>query len=77
MSDGVAVGVAAGGAGGGAYLGAGGLGSNTWATVTTLPDAAGAGGQAGYVTGAEYSAFGGNGGLVILKYTPPDGVCRL
>jgi hypothetical protein len=48
------------------FEGCGGVseGAVTWTTATVLPSAAGVAG-------------GGNGGLVILTYTPPDGVCRL
>jgi hypothetical protein len=46
------------------------IGANTWATATTLPAAAGAGG-----VGATQA--GGNAGLVILSYVPPTGVCAL
>jgi hypothetical protein len=52
-------------------------GANTWATATMLPLAAGTGGAGGPAQWGEGRAFGGNGGLVILTYTPPDGVCRL
>ena len=58
--------------------GPGGLGATTWAAATTLPGAAGAGGV-WVIPGSGPWAFGsgGNAGLVILTYTPPDGVCRL
>jgi hypothetical protein len=48
----------------------GGLGAASWATATTLPAAAGAGGS---VTAGQ----GGNAGLVILSYTSPTGACSL
>jgi hypothetical protein len=47
----------------------GGLGASTWASSTTLPAAAGAGGST--------DGQGGNAGLVILTYTPPNGTCSL
>lgn len=48
-------------------------GARAWETATALPSAAGAGGEGTFPA----SGWGGNGGLVILTYTPPDGVCRL
>jgi hypothetical protein len=50
-------------------VGLAGLGANVWSTATTLPTAAGIGGQA--------AGQGGNAGLIILSYIPPTGVCAL
>jgi hypothetical protein len=60
--------------------GTGALGSATWTTATTLSATAGAGGApGGYGYGPQpgTEGNGGNSGLVILTYSPPDGVCRL
>jgi hypothetical protein len=46
------------------------LGANTWMTATTIPAAAGVGGN---VT----NGSGGNAGLVIITYNSPTGVCSL
>ncbi len=43
------------------------LGANNWAAATTLPTEAGARPPSNY--------SGGNAGLIILTYDPPDGVC--
>jgi hypothetical protein len=58
------------GANGGNSVNGGGLGSNNWASATTLPTAAGQGGIYG-------TRGGGNGGLVILTYASPTGACSL
>jgi hypothetical protein len=49
-----------------------GLGGDSFYLDDTLPPAAGKGGL--FLGGI---GNGGNSGLVILSYTPPDGVCRL
>jgi hypothetical protein len=42
----------------------------------TLPAAAGAGGAV-LINGINANVGGGNGGLVILTYSSPNGSCRL
>ncbi|MCL2473745.1 MAG: hypothetical protein FWF23_02410 [Alphaproteobacteria bacterium] len=47
----------------------GGLGANNWISAVALPDAAG--------RPSENIYNGANAGLIIIRYSPPDGVCRL
>ncbi|MCL2505862.1 MAG: hypothetical protein FWE93_06475, partial [Alphaproteobacteria bacterium] len=60
------------GSSGGGY--SGGLGANNWATDTTLNVNAG---KIRPHTTLNQCSQGGNAGLIILNYIPPDDVCRL
>jgi len=68
---------AGGGNGAGGMAGVGGLGAMTWASSTTLPAAAGAGGALVPNPNGAPILMGGNAGLVILTYSSPDGTCSL